>query len=309
MGERMNLRQIKLFVAIAENGSFSAGADAVGLTQSTASQHIASLEEDVAVPLFDRLGRGVSLTSGGVLFMRHARRILGEVDALVQAMKGFRGLESADLIIGASNIPANYLVPPLLAPLKQAYPGIALTMLSGDTSEVLQMLANAEIEVALVGSRTQNRDMTFNPLVNDPLVLVVASSHPWAKQGRLELDQLASEPLIMRETGSGSGQSLAQALRSAGYKHEEIQVAARLGSNEAVLQAVASGYGAAFVSELSVQHWKHADRLRRIEIDGLVVERKIWMVKMKDKMLSPAAEAFIGLLKDRFRKRLDENDD
>ena len=296
----MNLRQIKLFVAIAEHGSFSAGADAVGLTQSTASQHVASLEEDLGVPLFDRLGRGVALTSGGVLFMRHARRILGEVDALLQAMKGFRGLERADLIIGASNIPANYLVPPLLVPLQQAYPGIALTMLSGDTAEVLQMLANAEIEVALVGSRAENREMIFTSLIKDPLVLVVASSHRWARQGRVELDQLVKEPLIMRETGSGSGQALARALRSAGYKHEGIKVAARLGSNEAVLQAIASGYGAAFVSELSVQHWKHADKLRRVAIDGLVVERKIWMVKMKDRMLSPAAEAFAGLLQARF---------
>ena len=98
----MNLRQIKVFVAIANKGSFSAGAEAVSLTQSTVSQHIASLEEEVGVPLFDRSGRGVVLTSGGVLFLRHARRVLGESEALLQAMSGFRGLNHAELVIGAS---------------------------------------------------------------------------------------------------------------------------------------------------------------------------------------------------------------
>ena len=293
----MNLRQIKVFVAIANEGSFSAGAEAVSLTQSTVSQHIASLEEEVGVRLFDRLGRGVVLTSGGVLFLRHARRILGESDALLQAMNGFRGLKSADLVIGASNIPANYLIPPLLATLKHEHPGISLTMLTGDTADVLKMLENSEAELALVGSRAQNREMVFDPLMNDPLVLVVATSHRWAKPGRIEIDELFSEPLIMREVGSGSGQSLDYALHLAGRDRTEVKVAARLGSNEAVLQAVASGFGGAFVSEMSVQHWNRGGGLCRIHVDGLVVERKIWMARLKGRVLSPAAEAFSDVLK------------
>lgn len=298
----MNLRQIKVFVAIANEGSFSAGAEAVSLTQSTVSQHIASLEEEVGVPLFDRLGRGVVLTSGGVLFLRHARRILGESDALLQAMNGFRGLKSADLVVGASNIPANYLIPPLLAPLKHEHPGISLTMLTGDTAEVLKMLENSEAELVLVGSRAENREMLFDPLMNDPLVLVVASSHRWVKQGRIEIDELFNEPLIMREVGSGSGQSLEHALRLSGRNQTEVKIAARLGSNEAVLQAVASGYGGAFVSEMSVQHWNHAEGLCRIHVEGFVVDRKIWMARLKGRVLSPAAKAFSKVLKNSYQK-------
>jgi len=297
----MNLHQIKIFVTIADKGSFSAAAKAIALTQSTISQHMASLEDEVGVSLFDRLGRGISLTTGGELFLRHARRILTESDALFQAMSGFKGLEDAKLIIGASNIPANYLVPPLLATLEQKHPGVTLTMLTGDTSEVLMMLEDAEIELGLVGSYTQRKEIMFEPLLNDPLVLVTASTHPWANKKRLSIDDVFRQPLIMRESGSGSGQSLNQALRQAGRNPSELHIAARLGSNEAVLQAVASGYGGAFVSELSIQHWKQAEQLCRINVDGLAVERKIWLATMKGRTLSPAAEAFVRLLQTHYK--------
>lgn len=298
----MNLRQIKLFVAIANQGSFSAGAEAVSLTQSTVSQHIAALEEEVGVPLFDRLGRGVVLTSAGKLFLRHARRVLGESDALLQAMHGFRGLAHADLVVGASNIPANYLIPPLLVPLKREHPGISLTMLTGDTADVLRMLENAEAELALVGSRSESRAIGFEPLMNDPLVLVVAPSHRWAQQGRIGIEALIAEPLVMREVGSGSGESLEQALQLAGHDRTAVKVAARLGSNEAVLRAVASGCGGAFVSDMSVQHWHRAGEICRVEVEGLVVDRKIWLAWLRGRTLSPAAEVFAGLLKKRYLK-------
>ena len=299
----MDLRQIKIFVAIAETGSFSAAADAVALTQSTVSQHISSLEEEMEVPLFNRLSRGISLTTGGTLFLRHARRILRESDALSQAMCSFRGLERAELIVGASNIPANYLVPQLLSTMKQEHPGISLTMLTGDTTEVLTMLEGAEIELALVGSRSDNSDIIFSPLIKDPLVLVVGSTHPWAASGRIGMDALFHQPLVMRETGSGSGQSLDLALRLAGHNPEELTIAARLGSNEAVLQAVASGYGGAFVSELSVKSWKNAAELKRIEIDGLTVERKIWMASARGRTFSPAAAAFSKILQTHYKMK------
>jgi DNA-binding transcriptional LysR family regulator len=299
----MNLHQIKIFVAIAEKGSFSAAAETIALTQSTISQHMASLEDEIGVTLFDRQGRGITLTSGGALFLRHARRILGESAALLQAMNSFKGLEQAELVIGASNVPANYLVPPLLATLEQKHPGITLTMLTGDTAEILNMLEGAEIELGVVGSRTPHNEFVYDPLLNDPLVLVVAVSHPWARQKQLSIDDLFNQQLIMREEGSGSGQSLDEALRQAGRNPADLNFAARLGSNEAVLQAVASGYGGAFVSEFSVQHWKQAEQLCRIHIDGLMVERKIWLATMEGRTLSPAADAFVHLLKTHFKNK------
>ncbi len=297
----MNLRQLELFVAIAETGSFSRGAEAVSLTQSTVSQHISALEDEVGTHLFDRTGRGVILTSGGELFLSHARRILAERDALQQSMAGFKGLESARLSVGASNIPANYLLPPLLPQLNKDYPGIALTMMTGDTSEVIKALLEAEIELALVGSRITNDAIAFEPLMNDSLVLIVGDDHRWSRLGMVSVAELLDEPLIVREAGSGSGQSLDNALRKAGHDPAEVNVAACLGSNEAVIQTVANGYGCAFVSEVSVRSRIARKELYKIDVDGLIVERQIWLAKLKSRTLSPAAEVFTSLLCNSFR--------
>ena len=296
----MNLRQIELFVAIVQTGSFSGGAEATSLTQSTVSQHIAALEDEIGLLLFDRIGRGVVLTSGGRLFLQHARRIIAERDALLQSMNGFQGLENASLTIGASNIPANYLVPTLLPTLRQKHPGIMLTMITGDTAEMLQALQENEVELALVGNKVADKTVDFMPLLSDPLVLVVSREHPWARQGRIVQEQLFTEALIVRESGSGSGQALERAMKQAGHDPARLTIAARLGSNEAVLQATASGCGCAFVSELSVKSWRSVGDLRTVEIDDFVIDRWIWLATLKGRNLSPAAQAFGELLKARY---------
>lgn len=293
----MNLRQLELFVAVAEEGSMSRGADAVSLAQSTASQHIAALEDEAGVPLLDRAARGVSLSPAGTLFLKHARRVLREKELLSEAMAAFKGLEKASLTIGASNIPANYLVPQLLPALEQKHPGITLSVVAGDSQSVLDQLISSEVELALVGSRLFEKSLKYSALINDPLVLVVAAEHRWAKRGEIDLDELYGEPLIVREKGSGSGQTLELAFKKHGVDSEKVRVAARLGSNEAVLQAVANGFGCAFVSELSAREQLKRKELVAVRTGSLNVHRKIWIAQSKTRSLSPAAQAFVHLLK------------
>lgn len=301
MGLKMNLRQIELFVAIARTGSFSGGAEALSLTQSTVSQHVAALEEEIGALLFDRVGRGVVLTAGGALFLQHARRILAEREALLQTMGSFRGLEHANLVIGASNIPANYVVPPLLAELREKHPGIFLTMMTGDTAEMLQALQGNAVELALVGNQAPDKTVDCQPLLSDPLVLVVGAGHRWSETARITLEELFTEPLVVRESGSGSGQALERALHKAGQDPARLNVTARLGSNEAVLQAIANGFGCAFVSKLSLHCWNSIEGLSPVEIEGLRVERRIWLATLKNRVLSPAAQAFVAFLSARYQ--------
>ncbi len=292
----MNFRQLELFIAISDTGSFSRGAEAVLLTQSTVSQHMAALENELGTELFDRLGRGVVLTAGGEKFLVHARRILAERDILRQSMASFQGLENTLLKIGASNIPANYLIPPVLPALKQKHPGITITMLTGDSREMIAFLEKAEIELAVVGSCLSTKKVEFFPLVADSLVLIVGSNHRWANRDSLSLAELISEPFVVREEGSGSGQALYDALSHRGLNPAELTVGARLGSNEAVLQAVAEGFGCAFVSELSVSRNLGAGELCKINLDGLTVDRQIWLANLKSRSLSPACQAFKEVL-------------
>ncbi len=107
----MNLKQLEVFLAVAETGSFTRGAEKSFLTQSTVSQHISSLENEFGIPLLDRTGKGVMLTEAGSILFYHASKILAGTHELANAMQRFKGMEKVVLRIGASNIPGTYLIP------------------------------------------------------------------------------------------------------------------------------------------------------------------------------------------------------
>ena len=292
----MNLRHLEIFVAIAESGSFSSAAEAVSLNQSTLSQHIAALEKEVGTLLLDRTGKGVTVTGGGKVFLQHARRVLHERDVLTQAMAGFKGLRNVQLEIGASNIPANYLIPPLLPVLREKHPGISLKMVTGDSRDIINRLLASEIELAVVGSNTGEKSIAFSPLISDRLVLIVGVNHPLRSQ-TITLEDLAELPLIVREGGSGSGRALEHSLREAGFDPGQLNIVASLGSNEAVRQAVAAGAGAAFVSEFSIRHAGLGQEIHKVTMSGLNIERQIWLARLKSHSDSPAVTAFCEILR------------
>jgi len=292
----MNLRQLELFVAVAESKSFSRSAELIGLTQSTVSQHIAALEDEVNTRLFDRTKQGALLTAGGELYLCHARRILAERDQLIQEMAAFNGQSGGELLLGASNIPASYLVPPLLLKLAESHPGIRVSMQSGDSQQIINRLLNTEIELAIVGREPENRTLESVALASDELVLIVGARHHWAGVGMISLDDLAAEPLVAREAGSGSEQALLRELQRSNVSPARLKIAARMGSNEAVRQLVAGGYGCAFVSERSVRRELAAGELCQVAVAGLRVERHFWLARLRGRTPSPTAQAVSDLL-------------
>jgi len=165
----MNLKQLEIFLAVAETGSFSRGAEATFITQSTASQHISSLESDFGVRLLDRTGRGALLTEGGKVLFQHARQVIDDVQAIHQAMRRFKGVEDVELRIGGSNIPANYMIPELLPVLLELFPTLRLTLIQGDSRDILEKLAREEIELGVVGSRFDEEGFEFAPLGRDEI--------------------------------------------------------------------------------------------------------------------------------------------
>ncbi len=293
----MTLRQLELFVAVAETGSFSRGAEAICLTQSTVSQHIAALERETNTRLLDRTTKGIFLTTGGDVFLQHARRVLAERDVLNQAMAGLHGLERATLNLGASNIPANYLIPCILPALQQEFPGISLTMRIGDSREVLDELKSGQVELGIVGGHATDESCSHEPLLKDRLVMIVGPDHPLKERQSITLNELQKQGFVIREDGSGTYQALQKGFLSAGIDPESFNVIARLGSNEAVRRAVAAGSGCAFVSDLSVQNNLRHGELFKIDVEGLTIHRQLWLVRLCERTASPAAIAFSDLLK------------
>ena len=296
----MNLKQLEVFLAVAESGSFSKGADATFITQSTVSQHISALEKELGIRLLDRTAKGALLTAAGEIFLIHARRVINEMRGIRMAISRFKGLEDVALTAGASNIPGNYMIPKVLPVLQQRFPGLALTILLGDSRDIVRKIETEEVELGIVGSRLADDALAFTPLGQDRIMLVVGRNHPWFSRTNADLDELRQQSFIFRERGSGTGKSVSEALIAVGIDPGGLNVKVNLGSNEGIKQAVAGGAGISFVSELSIRRELAHGELREITIPGLKIARQFYLVSRAGRELSPAATAFAGVMLEKF---------
>ena len=253
------------------------------------------------VKLLDRTGKGALLTEGGKLLLQHARKVVAEVHAGEKAMQRFSNVEDTDLRIGGSNIPANYLVPGLLPVLIEKFPGIRLTLLQGDSRDILDKLAREEIEVGVIGSRFAEEGFVFTPVGCDTISLIVSPCHPWNGRKSVEVEELLHEPLILREPGSGTGRTLDDALIAAGISTRDLKVVAYLGSNEAIKHAVNVDLGISFVSELSIRKELERKELAIVRVGGLNISRHFYLATRSGRELSPAAKAFATVIREKLQ--------
>jgi DNA-binding transcriptional LysR family regulator len=294
MADSMNVKQLEVFIAIVETGSFSKGAERSCLTQSTASQHMAALEGYYGVRLLDRTGRGAMPTEAGKVLLEHARRVMADLLRTEQAIQQFRRAEKFALALAASTIPGTYLVPTAVARLREKHPTVSVTVASGDSAAVQEMLASGLVEAAVLGSPAADRRIDGEAIGHDRIVLVAQATHRWQ---RISLAELCGEPLVLRENGSGTGAVVGHALRSGGFAPADLTIALVAGSSEAVKQAVLAGCGVAFLSELAVRSELDAGILREIPVAGLSIERTFTLAWRRGRTLSPAAAAFCELVR------------
>ena len=200
----MDLRQLEIFVKVAEIGSFSRAAEALHLTQPTVSEHIRTLEDELGVRLLDRLGRGAAVTRAGELLGSYAGRMLALQREARQALDSFQGKMSGGLVMGASTIPGEYVLPPLIGRFKDKYPEIVITLLIGDSQAVVGWVVEGKAELGVVGARLPHRAGEYRELMPDEEVVVVPAGHAWYGRTQVTLEELRAEPLLLRERGSGA---------------------------------------------------------------------------------------------------------
>jgi molybdate transport repressor ModE-like protein len=288
----MNIKQLEIFVTIAETGSFSKAAETAFITQSTASQHIASLENSAGVKLLDRTGRGSVLTEAGKILLKHALQVISAVQQTEKALRQFCNSESAELQIAGSTIPGTYLLPELVTDLRKLEPGITVCAEITDSRAALALLKNEAAEFAIVGTVPEDPEFEVETAGGDNLCLVVKPDHPWGLKRAIHQSELTAEYLIMREQGSGTGRLVEESLYGKGINISELKVGAVFSSSEAVKQAVLAGCGAAFISELAVCKEITCGELVAVDIAGIQMKRSFSLVCKRGRTLSPAAEKF-----------------
>ncbi len=296
----MDLWQLHIFCKVVELKSFSRAGEAVHLSQPTISSHVKDLEEHFGLRLVDRLPRKIEPTRAGRLLYRYARRILALRDETESAMAAFQGSTRGQLVIGGSTIPAGYIMPPIIGSFSKAYPEVAITLMVGDTREMIGKTLAMEVELSVVGARTTDRRLQQLALVRDEMKLVVPAGHKWCRRASVDLKSLAQEPLILREPGSGTLRCFEESLERRGCRLEDFNVIARMGSTQAVCQGIKNKMGVSVLSFLAVREEAAAGRLCLLEIEGLKLERSFYLTTARKRTPSPLAGLFIDFLKASF---------
>ena len=288
----MDLRQLEIFSKVAEFGSFSKAAEALYLTQPTVSEHIRTLEEEFGVRLLDRLGRGAAVTRAGSLLLSYAQRMLALSREARQAMESFQGRMSGELLIGASTIPGEYVLPALIGRFKEKYPDISITLLIGDSQAAVDWVAEGRAELGVVGARLSVRGIEYKELMPDDLVVVVRGTHPWHGRKQITLEELHGEPLLIRERGSGTRAALEAALAEVHMDLAAFRIVGEMGSTQAIKQAVKAGVGVSLMSRRAVEEECKSGILGCLRVKDLKVTRSFYLATHRERSRSPLAEAF-----------------
>ena len=188
------------------------------------------------------------------------------------------------------------MIPAALPLLISRFPGLTLILVQGDTREVLGKLLAEEVEFGVVGGWSAEDTLEFTTFAKDDLVLIAPAGHRWSGRSGIQLQELLEEPLVLRESGSGTGKAATDALWEAGIDPSLLRVAAHLGSNEAVKRAVIAGVGVSFVSAISVQRELAQGSLVQVPVTGIDIRRQFYLAKRKGRELSPAAVALSAVL-------------
>jgi molybdate transport repressor ModE-like protein len=289
----ITLRRLRLVQALAEEGSVTAAARAVGMSQPALSQNLRAIERHYGFPLLMRAGRRTVLTMPARLVVDYARRILRLVDESERAVGELLQLRRGRLAVAASATPGTYLLPRLLAEFRVRHPDVDLQLRIGETRDVERWVLAGEVDLGVIGETAEPLDMLVTPFRRDELVVVVPLAHPLATVARLDGAVLAAYPLIVRERGSSTRETLERALQSAGHV---LRVQFELGSTEAILQAAAAGLGASVVSELAVAEPALGRRIRVRRVAGLDLSRFLAVATHPDAEPGPAAREFVALL-------------
>jgi DNA-binding transcriptional LysR family regulator len=295
----MDTRQLAAFCAVVERKSFSQAAERLGVTQPAVSLQVRALEKRLGTQLLDRSGRRVEPTEAGLRLYRGAQRMLALEEQLVgEVTASAEGALSGELSLGASTGPAAIVVPQLLGEFQARNRGVKVALEVHDTQTVVDLVAERELELGIVGAARRRRGVRFEPFFRDEVILACPPGHRFAG-GIVDVEELRSEPLIVMQEGAGVRQVLEDELRRLGTRLRDLDVPLVLGLQESVRSAVLGGYGVTFISRTAVEADLAAGTLAEARLEGMDGTRQIWLALGTGRAATRAADAFVDFARDR----------
>jgi LysR family transcriptional regulator, transcriptional activator of the cysJI operon len=281
--------RLRVFREVALQQHFRRAAEALHISQPAVTQQIKALEDELGAAVFDRSGGRVRLTVAGEALLLRAEESERALSLAMEELAAMEGKLRGRLRVAASTTIAQYLLPGVLAEFARQHPSVALELESANTARVATAVSDGEAMLGLVEGPVHRQQLHVSPWIEDELVLVVAATHAWT-QRKIGLAELAEEPLLVRELGSGTREVLEDALAGAGAP--PIAPRMELGSTETLLACVEAGLGVGFASRFALQRQLSLHTLAVVPIRGLRVRRPLSLVRPRSPELHGASAAF-----------------
>jgi DNA-binding transcriptional LysR family regulator len=289
----VDLYALQVFLAAAEHENFSEAGRRMNLSQPAVSMQIRSLEQSVGMELFDRSGPHIVLTEAGEALIPMARELIGRAIQVEEALASLQGEVLGLLKVGCSTTVGKYILPKLLARLRETHPHVQVTCNVTSRKLALQMLLDGEVHAALTSLREPYKDIEYRAFLTDRIILVAPPDHPWARIDRpIKPAELANEPMILREENSGTLSALSDALAWHDMSLNYLNVVMTLGSAEAICMAVQEGIGLAFVSYMVAAEAIKTGSLVHVEVESLNLTNTIYVVRHTGRPATRAQNAF-----------------
>ena len=292
----MDFKQLRSFVAVADCGSFTQAAAKLYASQPTVSAHIRQLEDELHETLFLRTTKSLAITPRGRELYDYAVHVLDLQEQLMRAW----AQDERTIRLGASTIPSSCILPEVLPAFRAQHPEAVFSILQSDSAGVLQQLRAGRFELGFTGAKEETQDLVFSPFFKDHMVLITPNTPRFRK---LLADKtpvqmiLRQEPLLLRETGSGSQKCADAFLEEAGLDLSTLRVAARLNDQQSIRNLVAAGLGISIISGKAAQDDCERGRLLSFPLPEKSAGRSLYLVWRKAGALHPQTLAFIEFVR------------
>jgi LysR family transcriptional regulator, cyn operon transcriptional activator len=288
----MDLHQLQVFQATVKSGGFTRAGDELHLSQSTVSQHIKLLEEELGCPLFLRVGKRVLVTEAGHVLFQYAERIFRDVKNAEMALREIGALKRGTVRLGVGPTTLTYRLPYTLSEYTRRFPDIELVVLSGTTEFLLECLREQQLDLAVVMSTVPQPGLTVTPLGLEELVLIVNKDHPFAERDSVEPSDLSSLRFILYGKNSAMQRLINQYFESLGVLP---RITMEVENNEAIKSLVRIGLGASIIPLCAVAN--DADcHVKMLRIKGTPLMRKLCLVSPDAEILPNAIRQLASLV-------------
>jgi LysR family transcriptional regulator, low CO2-responsive transcriptional regulator len=290
--QNATLHQLKVFEAVARHNSFTRAAEELFLTQPTVSMQVKQLSKAVSLPLFEQVGKRLYLTPAGKELYATCQDIFERLTQFQIAIADLKGLKQGCLRLAVVTT-AKYVIPRLLGPFCQRYPGIDISLTVTNHQYALESLASNRDDLYILSQIPEDSDVQVEPFLPNPLVVLANRDHPLTKEKNIPLARIAEEPFIMREPGSGTRDAVQRLFSE---QNLPMRVKLDLGSNEAIKQAIAGGLGISVLSKHTLALEGVNNQLSILDVEGFPIERHWYVIYPAGKQLSAIAKAFFDYL-------------